>query len=70
MNGTPFYDKEDELSAYTRGTLFGGPRVFSLPAIYDNLQNGPMDATKLAPILLNNPSALQNILNGLNLHLE
>jgi hypothetical protein len=62
-NGTPFYDKTDEWEGYSRGVLFGGDRIHSLPSIYNNLQNGPMDATKLAPIILNSPSELQRVAN-------
>ena len=62
-DGTPFYDKTDEWEAYSRGTLFGGERIYKLPSIYDNLQSGPMDATKLAPIILSNPAELQKIAN-------
>jgi hypothetical protein len=60
-DGVPFYDKTDELEAYSRGSLFGGERIRTLPSLYDNLQNGPMDATKLAPIILSNPVELQKI---------
>jgi hypothetical protein len=60
-DGVPFYDKTDELGAYSRGALFGGERINTLPSQYDNLQSGPMDATKLAPIILSNPAELQKI---------
>lgn len=60
-DGVPFYDKTDELEAYSRGALFGGERINTLPSLYDNLQSGPMDATKLAPIILSNPAELQKI---------
>ncbi len=60
-DGVPFYDKTDEFEAYSRGSLFGGERIRTLPSLYDNLQNGPMDATKLAPIILSNPVELQKI---------
>ena len=59
--GVPFYDKTDELEAYSRGALFGGERINTLPSLYDNLQSGPMDATKLAPIILSNPAELQKM---------
>ncbi|WP_303208431.1 DUF6443 domain-containing protein [Bacteroides oleiciplenus] len=64
-NGSPFYDKSDELEAYSRGSLFGAPRVRSLPPLYDNLQNGPIDATNHPNImyLLGNPDVLQKIVN-------
>ena len=60
-DGVPFYDKTDELEAYSRGALFGGERINTLPSLYDDLQSGPMDATKLAPIILSNPAELQKI---------
>jgi|GEM_PF-2053997 RHS repeat-associated core domain len=60
-DGVPFYDKADEWEAYSRGALFGGERIYTLPSLYDNLQNGPMDATKLAPIILSNPAELQKL---------
>jgi RHS repeat-associated protein len=60
-DGVPFYDKTDEWEGYSRGSLFGAPRIYSLPSIYDNLQSGPMDATKLAPIILSNPAELQKL---------
>jgi RHS repeat-associated protein len=62
-DGTPFYDKTDEVEAYARGALFGAQRISTLPSLYDNLQNGPMDATKLAPIILTMPSELQKLAN-------
>lgn len=61
--GIPFYDKTDETAAYQRGLLFGGKRVATLPTLYDDLQDGPMDATKLNPIMLGDPSALQIFAN-------
>lgn len=60
-DGVPFYDKSDEWKAYSRGALFGGERIYTLPSHYDNLQSGPMDATKLAPVILNNPTQLQKL---------
>jgi RHS repeat-associated protein len=42
-----FYDKHDELEAYRRGELFGGPRhrrLNDLPSIYQQIANGPVDA--------------------------
>ena len=63
-DGAPFYDKMDEWEAYSRGTLFGGERIYTLPSLYDKLQDGPMDASKLAPIILSNPAALQRIANA------
>ena len=63
-DGQPFYDKTDEWAGYSRGVLFGGERIYSLPSIYDNLQSGPMDATKLAPIILNSPELLQRLANN------
>ena len=66
-DGTPFYDKTDEWAAYNRGAFFGGERINSLPSIYDNLQNGPVDATHPSIMhLLNNPAALQKIVNAPN----
>lgn len=62
-DGVPFYDKTDEWEAYSRGALFGGEHINTLPSLYDNLQRGPMDATKLAPIILSNPAELQKIAN-------
>jgi hypothetical protein len=60
-----FYDKSDEWEAYNRGVLFGGQRIFTLPSIYDNIQNGPIDATNHPYImhLLNNSAELQKIVN-------
>jgi len=46
-DGIPFYDKTDEWEAYVRGTLFGGEHIYALPSVYDELQDGPMDANKL-----------------------
>lgn len=60
-NGAPFYDKTDEVAAYARGVLLGGSRSSSLPSIYDNLQAGPMDATKLHPAILSSPTQLQKL---------
>jgi len=60
--GVPFHDKTDEWAAYSRGALFGGERIYSLPSVYNDLQDGPMDATKLAPIILT-PSGLQGLAN-------
>ena len=62
-DGFPFYDKTDEFEAYARSELYGGAHVSSLDPVYDNLQSGPMDATKLAPIILSNPVELQKIAN-------
>ena len=62
-NGIPFYDKTDEMAAYLRGSLFGGRRVSSLPRLYKDLQSGPMDATQLPPIILENPIELQKLAN-------
>jgi hypothetical protein len=62
-DGVPFYDKSDEWEAYSRGSLFGAPRIYSLPSIYDDVQSGPMDATKLAPIILSSPAELQKLAN-------
>ena len=62
-DGTPFYDKADEWEAYSRGTLFGAGRISSLPSIYNNLQSGPIDVTKLAPIILSSPTELQKLAN-------
>ena len=61
-NGTPFYDKTDELEAYARGALFGGEHISSLPALYDGLQDNAKDDTQLAPIILDTPSELQKII--------
>ena len=61
--GIPFYDKTDEMEAYLRGSLFGGENYLTLPAIYNELQDGPNDATQLPSILLNIPSELQKIAN-------
>lgn len=64
-DGSLFYDKQDEVEAYARGELFGGPRghttVGNLPSIYSNLQSGPMDATKLPQIILTAPGELQKL---------
>ena len=60
-DGVPFYDKTDEWEAYSKGALFGGEHIHTLPSLYDNLQSGPMDATKLAPIILSTPAELQKI---------
>jgi hypothetical protein len=62
-DGTPFYDKGDEWEAYARGAQFGALPIYSLPSRYNDLQDGPMDATKLAPITLSMPSELQKIAN-------
>ncbi len=62
-DGTPFYDQSDEWEAYSRGSLFGAPRINTLPALYNNLEKGPMDATKLAPIILSSPAELQKLAN-------
>lgn len=64
-NGNPFYDKSDEWEAYSRGSLFGAPRIYSLPSLYDNLQEGPIDATNHPNIMhsLDNPNALRKIVN-------
>nr|WP_255351452.1 RHS repeat-associated core domain-containing protein [Dysgonomonas sp. BGC7] len=65
INGSPFYDKHDEIEAYERGELFRGPTgkttIQSLPSEYDNLQNGPMDATRLPQIILTTPGELQKL---------
>ncbi len=63
IRGVPFYDQTDEFEAYSRGSLFGGQKYLSLPAIYNNLQSEPKDATQLSPLLLNMPSELQRIAN-------
>ncbi|BES61854.1 hypothetical protein [Dysgonomonas capnocytophagoides] len=65
-DGTPFYDKTDETAAYTRGVLFGGSRITSLPSLYDNLQADPMDVTKLHPAILNSPKQLQKLADRTN----
>lgn len=42
------YDKHDELAAYQRGGLFGGPShstISSLPSIYKDVATGPVDVT-------------------------
>ena len=51
------------MEAYLRGSLFGGENYLTLPAIYNELQDGPNDATQLPSILLNIPSELQIIAN-------
>ena len=42
-SGFPFYDKSDEFEAYNRGALFGAEKKYSLPDMYQGLQNGPND---------------------------
>ena len=46
-DGSPFYDKSDEVEAYNRGFLFGGERhtMGSLPYVYKDIQDGPVNAT-------------------------
>ena len=63
VDGVPFYDKTDEIAAYARGALFGGQSIRSLPVLYDDLQEGPMDVTKLPSIILTNPTELQKVAN-------
>ena len=43
--GIPFYDQYDEIEAYERGKMFGGPSYSSLPVIYSKFQKGPVDYT-------------------------
>ena len=38
-NGTPFYDKQDEIEAYQRGSLFGIRIPSQLDPIYSGLQD-------------------------------
>jgi len=67
-----FYDKYDEVEAYNRGALFGGSKysVNNLPAEYNTIATGPVDATTHPNIraILSLPldvqrKALQNIAN-------
>jgi len=64
-NGVPFYDKHDEIAAYNRGALFGGPTytLGTLPEVYKDLPDGPMNVTNHPNIKynINNPSALQSM---------
>ena len=66
-----FYDQYDEIEAYGRGAIFGGPEfptIQSLPAKYSNYHNKKMNATRhpnikkiiRGPIIKKNNS-LQNI---------
>ena len=66
-----FYDQYDEVEAYSRGAIFGGPEfptIQSLPAKYSNYHNKKMNATRhpniktiiRGPIIKKNNS-LQNI---------
>ena len=56
------YDKYDEVAAYERGTLFGGPRytIKTLPDMYKDIPNGPIDITNHPELEknLNNPAYL------------
>jgi hypothetical protein len=66
-DGAPFYDKHDELEAYQRGELFGGPHVHSinsLPPLYNQFQDGPVDYKSFNKVILSSPKALQNIANS------
>jgi len=42
-----FYDKHDEVEAYSRGALFGGSTysIGNLPSEYNSIATGPVDAT-------------------------
>ena len=62
-DGQPFYDKTDEVSAYARGAMFGNSPIGNLPELYDVLQSGPMDTTKLPTIILTSPTELQKLAN-------
>ena len=64
-DGQPFYDQADEWEAYSRGALFGGEHIYTLPSIYSNYQKGPVDATNHPNIMhiLNNPAILQRIVD-------
>ena len=68
-NKNVFYDKYDEIEAHDRGALFGGQRyrnTYELPAVYNHLPEGPIDATNHPNIQynLNNPVQLQTISNN------
>ena len=62
-DGQPFYDKTDEFSAYVRGSMFGNSPIGKLPVLYEALQDGPMDTTKLPSIILSSPKELQKLAN-------
>lgn len=62
--GCPFYDKTDEIEAYTRGALFGQSFYGRLPSIYNDLQSGPQSVEiTFSPETINNPVALKGIAN-------
>ena len=53
-------DKNDELEAYERTSLFGGKRFDSLPEdLYGNLPNHPIDFNYLGQTLIKNPQLLR-----------
>ena len=72
MGGAPFYDKSDEVAAYDRGALFGGPTytTSTLPNIptYQSLPNGPIGANNHPNIMHmgGSPTALQKAANATN----
>jgi predicted RND superfamily exporter protein len=59
--------KKGELEAYQREELFGGPHVYSinsLPPLYNQYQDGPVDYKSFNKVILSSPKALQNIANS------
>lgn len=63
-----FYDLSDELEAYKRGFLFGGPNyptIESLPDIYNGLKTGPIGFSNVFPLLINQPLILRGRINQL-----
>ena len=63
--GESFYDQSDEVAAYERGMLFGGPRMSQSGVSYNHLPKGPISATNhpnISHVLKLSPSKQSSIL--------